>query len=395
MEDMDVCRVCMARESGPSVKLINIFDWSPEVAVMEDDMGIGSTRLDDMLNECTNCEVKLDDELPKKICMRCVIDAQQAFKFRRLCNHTYHFFCQLLSERRNTSSEMGKNEHSATIRRQTSNTGEVLATTIADRLKSMETRCLKMEEDDGKETNVNLRTHDRLDIRKMDLGPIKLENELRSKTIENQDTQQGELNCMDEHGGKAMSSSIDRPYKCPHCSKAFAQNQHLKRHIFGHMGKRPYKCPHCPKDFAQSHHLKRHVCTHTGQPFKCPHCSKAFSLNHLLAEHIRVHTGERPFKCPHCPKSFTQNPYLTAHIRRHKGERPYQCPQCSKAFGLNHILQTHIRGHKGERPHQCAHCLKAFTQKCNLKMHQRRCPATGANHTKLIENFSNCPTETL
>ncbi|KAM8714106.1 hypothetical protein ACLKA7_014283 [Drosophila subpalustris] len=333
-----------------------------------------------MLNECSNCEVKIEDSLPKKICLRCVIAAQQAFKFKRMCEHSHRFFCQLINEHQNRLTDLANNETER-------------ITPTKDQADNEDVLC-----DPNGYRNELARTNSgsegRVELGDVDLGPVKIEHEMGTEAVENVEVQQEELDYFtDENVAKGSPITVDRPFKCPLCSKAFAQNQHLKRHISGHMGKRPYKCPHCPKDFAQSHHLKRHVCTHTGQPFQCPHCPKAFPLNHLLAEHIRVHTGERPFQCPHCPKAFTQNPYLTAHIRRHRGERPFRCPYCPKAFGLNHILQTHIRGHKGDRPHKCVHCSKSFTQKCNLKMHQRRCPAT-SSQTTTNETFRENPENT-
>lgn len=54
---------------------------------------------------------------------------------------------------------------------------------------------------------------------------------------------------------------------------------------------------------------------HTGErPYKCPHCDRAFTQSNDLTLHVRRHTGDKPFGCI-CGERFITNSLLQMHRR--------------------------------------------------------------------------------
>lgn len=61
---------------------------------------------------------------------------------------------------------------------------------------------------------------------------------------------------------------------------------------------------------------------HTGErPYKCPHCDRAFTQSNDLTLHVRRHTGDKPFLC-YCGERFITNSLLQQH-RRTNGHLEY------------------------------------------------------------------------
>lgn len=78
-----------------------------------------------------------------------------------------------------------------------------------------------------------------------------------------------------------------------------------------HTGERPYKCPHCDRAFTQSNDLTLHVRRHTGEkPFSCV-CGERFITNSLLQHHSRVsgHTLDSNASEALLPINSVNNPH--------------------------------------------------------------------------------------
>jgi uncharacterized Zn-finger protein len=162
-----------------------------------------------------------------------------------------------------------------------------------------------------------------------------------------------------------------KPYNCLECDKAFSWAWSLRQHMRSHTGEKPFKCDQCFKEFSGLCDLKRHIRYHVGEkPYKCKDCGKPFSDSGHLKEHMTMHTGEKPFLCNVCAQSFRLLSGLKRHTKRHSDNRKlYDCKQCMKQFSDSAGLKTHVRIHSGEKPFTCSQCSRQYISRKSLKSH--------------------------
>lgn len=172
------------------------------------------------------------------------------------------------------------------------------------------------------------------------------------------------------------ADTVDRPYKCDICGKAYRLEYALRWHMKIHTGDMPFKCEACDETFRCRSELTRHIsmkhCDREPELFPCGICNKHLSSEMTLRDHIKIHMGEREFLCKVCNKGFVSQSKLNWHIKgQHSGARPFPCPHCEKSYIGSSELIVHLRVHTGERPFKCGECGKGFTAKGQLKKHSR------------------------
>ncbi|XP_031626933.1 transcriptional regulator ovo isoform X2 [Contarinia nasturtii] len=75
--------------------------------------------------------------------------------------------------------------------------------------------------------------------------------------------------------------------------------------------------------------------------FACRQCSKSFALQRLLNRHMKCHSDIKRYLCTFCGKGFNDTFDLKRHTRTHTGVRPYKCNLCEKSFTQRCSLESH------------------------------------------------------
>ena len=104
------------------------------------------------------------------------------------------------------------------------------------------------------------------------------------------------LHLLRETRENAKNSSLEKPYICGVCNKAYPLSNSLYRHIHR---------------------------THMVNQFKCgaPGCLQTFGYKTELEQHRLIHSSDRQYPCTDCSSSFKYPANLTRHKRTHHPER--------------------------------------------------------------------------
>ena len=164
----------------------------------------------------------------------------------------------------------------------------------------------------------------------------------------------------------------DRQYPCTQCSKSFALESVLEKHIFN--CHKEFSCHICGRKYKSNPALKYHMRKHDKGPFSCPKCPRVLKSEHGLAYHMNIHNGVAAFLCPDCGRSFVTKQKMQNHVRaKHTHERPYICDQCGAGFIRSDKMLIHKRRvHTGERPYACEHCDWRGVDSSDLIHHRKK-----------------------
>ncbi|KAH8408053.1 hypothetical protein KR222_002618, partial [Zaprionus bogoriensis] len=225
--NQEICRICMSS----TVTLMDIF---AKRQLPENEISLA-----EKIMACVPCDLQPNDDLPHKICIACILNAEVAYAFVQIAKKS-NFMLNLHVKNNDAVENTAKSEASSPEQSPTESDPALKPT--------------------------------RRSLRRL-MKEIKLK--IRPNMI-----------------SKSEWESKPKTIQCPHCPKAFRTRNDLKIHSLVHSGERPHGCPHCERRFARKGDLIAHIRTHTGErPYECPHCPKKFVQSTHMKQHIRTHTG--------------------------------------------------------------------------------------------------------
>lgn len=116
-----------------------------------------------------------------------------------------------------------------------------------------------------------------------------------------------------------------------------------------------HSCAVCKKSFPTATSLNKHLKTHSDErQFACTHpgCQKRFSHSSTLKDHMNIHLQRKPYTCKECGKGFPNGSNLNRHARIHTKSKPYVCNVCNKAFSQSSNLRVHQKIHDRPPKHE-------------------------------------------
>ncbi|XP_064541123.1 zinc finger protein 595-like [Drosophila montana] len=357
-----VCRICRSN----CVTLVNIFDQLEQ-----------EPPLVDILNECGNCKISPTDPLPQNICLSCILDAQNAFQFKRRCEHSQQYFWLLLGVENKDISDCEDVGVQCTldIKEEPFKDPESCSATNSDcedlplectlHIKEEPLENIPQGSSPGNQTlECNAKSSEALQ-----LGVEKKEN----SDIEKNATAQ----CTSEIKQEPLENILQESFKVYESSSAALLRQNSNEKVDAKKSGKPkfYSCLTCGKLFIAKRNLTTHKRIHTNafngqRPFKCRICQEKFLTVNHLKRHNFNHANERSYKCPHCLKTFAHRDNLNKHIRVHLEDHEHKCPHCQRLFRYAHILDEHIRTDKCTNSgYKCPLCLKMLYSEGYLRRH--------------------------
>ncbi|XP_067629756.1 zinc finger protein 429-like isoform X2 [Eurosta solidaginis] len=398
-----LCRTCMIKleaftsEGSTEPQHQSIFETIEECDEL---------RIADLLSSTIPqiVEVQLIDELPKKICCKCLHQLISVYRFQKLCVQSDHKMREMVSKK---WDDLNMSMMDVAIEDETALEGKQQAIKSESAQWSTAEHLLKNE----------------LLLDYCENSQDELSEFIKNDPIEDEENTEYSdtiysITFVTEEEFTTEEQKVTVPYKnirnknkqdpCDVCGKHFKTPSETIRHKLTHSDEKPHKCDFCEKRFTEASKLRQHKRTHTGEkPCKCKYCERCFATTGVLNKHLRVHLGGNIHRCESCPLAFRLASELRLHSTTHKDEDPetrernmaalreeeaklkvnssfffrnknirdknyqYSCDICGKQFKTTWDFNRHERSHSGEKPHKCDVCENRFTQATSLREHMR------------------------
>ncbi|XP_067635464.1 zinc finger protein 91-like [Eurosta solidaginis] len=331
-----LCRTCMIKlevftsEGSTEPQHQSIFETIEECDEL---------RIADLLSSTIPqiVEVQLSDELPKKICCKCLHQLISVYRFQKLCVQSDHKMREMVSKKLEdlNMSMMEEAIEDELLPNDTDSypfsSCQPKCTAQSSLLPETETALSEFIKNDPIEDEENTEYSD----------TIQAQGEL-SEFIKSEPVEDDEEN----------TECSDTIHSTTFVTKAEFTTEEQKITV------------PCTKKHEEGKQLKQQ-----GNELDCDICGKCFSRKSYLSQHKRIHSGEKPYKCDICEMRFARAGHISAHMLTHTGEKPYKCKYCETGFGRISVLHKHLRVHLGVNVHRCKFCPLAFPLASELRLH--------------------------
>ncbi|XP_073837421.1 identity crisis [Musca autumnalis] len=379
-----ICRICL--KNGKH-ELFAIFEGDEKI----NDLG----SLPEKIQQYGGIKIYQQNNLPSKICSRCVLLLRAACKFRDLCEQSNEQLKQFINPLK--QEEVGEvlsqqqDQECIIINTNTHDIEEgddkgTIITIMKDEIDDIQDHLEdneaqeeereeeRPEDEDDEERFVyeQLNENSQNDFLTENSNSYSLDDNVHIEYFEGSKEQQSyslhtmvqNKNSEDEQTTKTVRTATKRKrtkasqnddiqpeeggiYRCSFCENVYQDKAKYVLHIKIHKKVKPHECEICGKRFSTTPQLSRHMNSHTGnRPYKCKYCDASFGDPSTKIKHERIHTNERPYKCSLCPKSFAYSNVLKVHMMVHTGEKPHRCAYCNRAFSQLHHKNAHEQCHK-------------------------------------------------
>ncbi|XP_013113534.1 zinc finger protein 3 [Stomoxys calcitrans] len=358
----NICRICL-KNSGQC--LYSIFDEGNETT----ELG----NLQDKIEQYGGIKVYPQNNLPNKICSRCLLLLKAAHKFRDLCEQSQEQLKQFINPLKeeedaedNIISKEDDDSDSVVI---TSSTKQRMDEFITDEktntLSLIEEYDLSTPADEDEDDDQYV--YEEINESSQEAAGL-MSEDTNSYEDSNMHFDYYETTNDDETKRESSTGATDGELLIPATRKAVKRKREIKI-----INESVYRCEYCENVYHDRTKYNLHVKLHNNvKPHECEICKKHFSTTSQLSRHMNSHTGNRPYKCNFCEASFGDPSTKIKHERIHTNERPYKCELCSKSFSYSNVLKVHMMVHTGEKPHVCAYCDKSFSQAHHKNAHEKR-----------------------